>query len=99
MASPALALGWLCENHAAYVVKEKGEIAAHCYHAGMTPKQRVRVQNDWRKGDVQVVVATIAFGMGAALPSYPILYITSASMLVRHQLQKFLKANVARILP
>ncbi|CAL8468018.1 g7557 [Coccomyxa elongata] len=52
---------------AAYL-KEKGDIAAHCYHAGMTPKQRVKVQNDWRKGDVQVVVATIAFGMGIDKP-------------------------------
>ncbi|EFN55525.1 hypothetical protein CHLNCDRAFT_133956 [Chlorella variabilis] len=33
-------------------------------HAGMTPKQRMQVQNDWRTGRVQVVVATIAFGMG-----------------------------------
>jgi superfamily II DNA helicase RecQ len=30
----------------------------------MTPKQRMQVQNDWRAGRVQVVVATIAFGMG-----------------------------------
>jgi hypothetical protein len=31
----------------------------------MTPKQRVAVQNAWRCGALQVVVATIAFGMGA----------------------------------
>ena len=30
----------------------------------MTPKQRMTVQNAWRSGEVQVVVATIAFGMG-----------------------------------
>ena len=30
----------------------------------MTPKQRMEVQNAWRSGEVQVVVATIAFGMG-----------------------------------
>ncbi|KAJ9510093.1 hypothetical protein QJQ45_015561, partial [Haematococcus lacustris] len=29
------------------------------YHAGMTPKQRMQVQNDWRSGAIQVVVATI----------------------------------------
>ena len=31
----------------------------------MTPKQRMQVQNDWRTGKIKVVVATIAFGMGA----------------------------------
>jgi len=30
----------------------------------MTPKQRIQVQNQWRSGVLQVVVATIAFGMG-----------------------------------
>ena len=50
--------------------QDEGEIAAHGYHAGMTPKQRVKVQNDWRRGELQVVVATIAFGMGAALLSH-----------------------------
>jgi len=39
-----------------------GVPAAH-YHAGMTPKQRTAVQNAWRKGEVGVVCATIAFGM------------------------------------
>ena len=41
--------------------------SAH-YHAGMTPKQRMEVQNAWRGGVVQVVVATIAFGMGIDKP-------------------------------
>eukprot|EP00198_Chlamydomonas_reinhardtii_P014080 XP_001703417.1 ATP-dependent DNA helicase [Chlamydomonas reinhardtii] len=40
------------------------DVAAEHYHAGMTPKQRTRVQNRWRDGEVAVVVATIAFGMG-----------------------------------
>lgn len=39
-------------------------VEAHHYHAGMTPKQRTQVQNDWRRGKITVVVATIAFGMG-----------------------------------
>ena len=45
-------------------VQNEGEIAACNYHAGMTPKQRIQVQNQWRSGALQVVVATIAFGMG-----------------------------------
>ncbi len=48
-------------------VQNEGEIAACNYHAGMTPKQRMQVQNQWRSGVLQVVVATIAFGMGARI--------------------------------
>ncbi len=44
------------------VLQEHGGIAARHYHAGMTPKQRMGVQNAWRSGRHQVVVATIAFG-------------------------------------
>ncbi len=49
-------------------LQNEGEIAACNYHAGMTPKQRIQVQNQWRSGVLQVVVATIAFGMGEAIP-------------------------------
>ena len=45
-------------------MQNEGEIAAGNYHAGMTPKQRIQVQNQWRAGVLQVVVATISFGMG-----------------------------------
>ncbi|KAG2450219.1 hypothetical protein HYH02_000320 [Chlamydomonas schloesseri] len=51
-----------CESVASYL--SAADIAAEHYHAGMTPKQRTRVQNRWRDGEVAVVVATIAFGMG-----------------------------------
>ncbi|GIL50662.1 hypothetical protein Vafri_6791 [Volvox africanus] len=51
-----------CEDVARYL-NDSGIRAAH-YHAGMTPKQRTQVQNKWRDGEVAVVVATIAFGMG-----------------------------------
>ncbi|MEW5309751.1 MAG: hypothetical protein WDW38_001613 [Sanguina aurantia] len=44
------------------------DITAAAYHAGMTPKVRMEVQNKWRSGKVQVVVATIAFGMGIDKP-------------------------------
>lgn len=37
--------------------------AAH-YHAGMKPEERDLIQNQFMNNDVQVVVATIAFGMG-----------------------------------
>ena len=43
-------------------ILEQGGITSAFYHAGMTPKQRMEVQNEWSSGEVQVVVATIAFG-------------------------------------
>jgi ATP-dependent DNA helicase RecQ len=39
-------------------------IAARAYHAGMEADQRTRVQDAFRCDDVDVVVATVAFGMG-----------------------------------
>lgn len=44
-------------------LRKKG-IAAAAYHAGMPPEVRERVQQDFQRDNVQVVVATIAFGMG-----------------------------------
>jgi ATP-dependent DNA helicase RecQ len=35
-----------------------------CYHAGLAPEIRERVQRGFRAGDLDVVVATNAFGMG-----------------------------------
>ena len=49
-------------------VQEHGELTAGHYHAGMTPKQRIRVQSEWHAGRLQVVCATIAFGMGIDKP-------------------------------
>ncbi|MFO7177223.1 MAG: HRDC domain-containing protein, partial [Pseudomonadota bacterium] len=44
-------------------LRSAGLSAAH-YHAGMDPAERARVQDAFRAGDVDIVVATIAFGMG-----------------------------------
>jgi ATP-dependent DNA helicase RecQ len=52
---------------AAEHLRDNGQSAAH-YHAGMTPTERTRVQDGFRVGDIDVVVATIAFGMGIDKP-------------------------------
>ena len=42
----------------------RGRIAAAAYHAGLDPETRERVQAAFQAGELEVVVATIAFGMG-----------------------------------
>ncbi|MDG2960469.1 DNA helicase RecQ [Bisgaard Taxon 10/6] len=44
-------------------LKKRG-ISAAFYHAGMEVAERERVQRDFQRDNIQVVVATIAFGMG-----------------------------------
>ncbi len=41
----------------------KGWKAAH-FHAGLTPPEKKRVQNDFLAGEIRVICATNAFGMG-----------------------------------
>ncbi|HEX6765532.1 MAG TPA: ATP-dependent DNA helicase RecQ [Polyangiaceae bacterium] len=42
----------------------EGGVSARHYHAGMDSTDRVRAQDAFRNGEVDVIVATIAFGMG-----------------------------------
>ncbi len=44
-------------------LRENG-LRAQAYHAGLEPDARSQVQDDFRKDNVDVVTATIAFGMG-----------------------------------
>ncbi len=43
-------------------------VRAAAYHAGMKTEVRERVQDDFAEGRLDVVVATIAFGMGVDIP-------------------------------
>jgi len=42
----------------------KAGVSAAAYHAGLKKDERAQVQASWTSGEVPVVVATIAFGMG-----------------------------------
>ncbi|KAG9129800.1 hypothetical protein Leryth_015999 [Lithospermum erythrorhizon] len=45
-------------------LNNKCKIKTAYYHAGLAARQRVSVQKRWHTGEVHVVCATIAFGMG-----------------------------------
>ncbi|KAL2490418.1 ATP-dependent DNA helicase Q-like 1 [Abeliophyllum distichum] len=49
-------------------LNEKLKIKTVYYHAGLATRQRVAVQKKWHTGEVHVVCATIAFGMGIDKP-------------------------------
>ncbi len=43
-------------------------VKAHAYHAGLDAKERAKTQDGFLMEDIQVIVATIAFGMGIDKP-------------------------------
>ncbi|KAM7481755.1 hypothetical protein LguiB_006338 [Lonicera macranthoides] len=49
-------------------LNEKCKIKTVYYHAGLAARQRIAVQQKWHTGEVHVVCATIAFGMGIDKP-------------------------------
>lgn len=67
-----------CDRVAKALECEDVDVAA--YHAGIDPTKRNRVQSDWSAGGIQVIVATVAFGMVG--PLIHTLAITSMSSLI-----------------
>ena len=55
-----------CEETAEFLADN--DVKADFYHAGQTKTDRKMVQGAWLKGDVRVVCATIAYGMGIDKP-------------------------------
>jgi len=49
-------------------LREAGFSAA-AYHAGLSDEERARVQDAFRRDDLRIVVATVAFGMGIDKPN------------------------------
>lgn len=56
-----------CEEVAQQLSEVYG-IKAYHYHAAMDPAEKSHVQKEWQAGRYQVIVATIAFGMGIDKP-------------------------------
>ncbi|OJT14202.1 ATP-dependent DNA helicase hus2/rqh1 [Trametes pubescens] len=52
-----------CEE-VAKMLREKHNLNARHYHAHLAHEDKNRVQEKWSSGEVQIIVATIAFGMG-----------------------------------
>jgi bloom syndrome protein len=52
-----------CEE-IAELLRKKYKIKAQYYHASLNPDDKAHVQKEWQAGKSQVIVATIAFGMG-----------------------------------
>ena len=52
------------QRTAEWVAESLGEFSAGVYHAGMKNQDRERIQERFMAGEIPIVVATIAFGMG-----------------------------------
>ncbi|AGO13005.1 AaceriAFL159Wp [[Ashbya] aceris (nom. inval.)] len=61
-----------CEQTAA-IVQGSGVRCAY-YHAGMEPDERLTIQQQWQSGKIQVICATVAFGMGIDKPDVRFVY-------------------------
>lgn len=61
-----------CEQTAQQM--QKNGIKCSFYHAGMEPDDRLHVQKAWQNDRIQVICATVAFGMGIDKPDVRFVY-------------------------
>jgi superfamily II DNA helicase RecQ len=56
------------EDLAAYINLQTSDTLAGFYHGGMAASERAKAQDQWMSGNIRVMVATKAFGMGIDFP-------------------------------
>lgn len=61
-----------CEQTAIQI--QRNGIKCAFYHAGMEPEERLDIQRAWQNDELQVICATIAFGMGIDKPDVRFVY-------------------------
>ncbi|KAF7455772.1 ATP-dependent DNA helicase Q-like 3 [Cryptosporidium felis] len=57
----------LCDHLSQFLTKNG--VPSKSYHAGLSLKTRTQIQNEWLENKIQVLVGTIAFGMGVHKPN------------------------------
>lgn len=61
-----------CEQTSALL--QRNGIKCAFYHAGMEPEERLEVQKAWQNDSIQLICATVAFGMGIDKPDVRFVY-------------------------